>query len=168
MVRGDDGADDGHRVPLAITESWEADNAALISPLQEMMSDMAQGGGWSFAKLTIVNATLREWAGKSSRTPTIAANGLQQRICHGQHLPKPCGPGFPLAISGAWAHLGHRSILMFIQTEDTPNPDVIKFIPGREVLAIGTTGSSSPTRCDDAKASPLAEAMFAIEGASAP
>ena len=49
--------------PLAIAESWEADNAALIAPLQAMMADMATGN-WSFAKLTIVNATLREWAGK--------------------------------------------------------------------------------------------------------
>ncbi len=55
--------------PLNIAESWERDNAALIAPLQAMMADMAEssgreGGGWSFAKLTIVNAALREWAGK--------------------------------------------------------------------------------------------------------
>ncbi len=50
--------------PQAIAESWERDNAALIAPLQAMMTDMAQGDGWSFAKLTIVNASLREWAGK--------------------------------------------------------------------------------------------------------
>jgi len=55
--------------PLAIAESWERDNAALIAPLQTMMADMAEssgreGGGWSFAKLTIVNAALREWAVK--------------------------------------------------------------------------------------------------------
>ncbi len=55
--------------PQAIAESWARDNGALIAPLQAMMADMAEssgreGGGWSFAKLTIVNATLREWAGK--------------------------------------------------------------------------------------------------------
>jgi hypothetical protein len=49
--------------PQAIAESWERDNTALIAPLQAMMADMA-AGDWSFAKLTIVNATLREWAGK--------------------------------------------------------------------------------------------------------
>ena len=27
---------------------------------------------------------------------------------------------------------------MFIQTEATPNPDVLKFLPGREVLSEGT------------------------------
>ena len=27
---------------------------------------------------------------------------------------------------------------MFIQTESTPNPGVLKFLPGREVLGVGT------------------------------
>ena len=29
-------------------------------------------------------------------------------------------------------------ILMFIQTEDTPNPLTIKFLPGKEVMKSGT------------------------------
>jgi len=50
---------------------------------------------------------------------------------------------------------------MFIQTEATPNPDVIKFIPGKPVLDSGTREFRST---DDAKASPLAEALFGIDG----
>ncbi|MGZ3299162.1 MAG: NAD-glutamate dehydrogenase domain-containing protein, partial [Asticcacaulis sp.] len=53
--------------PEAIAASWEADNGALIAPLRKMMADMsaaAGGEGWSFAKLTIVNATLREWVAR--------------------------------------------------------------------------------------------------------
>ena len=49
--------------PLAIAESWEAENGALVGPLRQMMQDMTTGG-WSFAKLTIVNALLREWVTK--------------------------------------------------------------------------------------------------------
>ncbi len=49
--------------PLAIAESWEKDNIALVEPVRQMMQDMTTGG-WSFAKLTIVNAILREWVGK--------------------------------------------------------------------------------------------------------
>ena len=49
--------------PAQIIENWEAENKALIEPLQQMMADM-ETGGWSFAKLTIVNALLREWAAK--------------------------------------------------------------------------------------------------------
>ena len=29
---------------------------------------------------------------------------------------------------------------MFIQTESTPNPDSLKFLPGKEVLEAGGTG----------------------------
>ncbi len=46
---------------------------------------------------------------------------------------------------------------MFIQTEPTPNPDVLKFLPGREVLAAG----AREFRDDgEAAASPLARALF--------
>jgi Fe-S cluster biogenesis protein NfuA len=50
---------------------------------------------------------------------------------------------------------------MFIQTEDTPNPATMKFLPGREVLGQGTL---EITDARAATASPLAEALFAIEG----
>ncbi|MDV6331437.1 NifU family protein [Asticcacaulis sp. 201] len=50
---------------------------------------------------------------------------------------------------------------MFIQTEATPNPDVIKFIPGQDVL---DTGTREFRTADDAKSSPLAEALFRIDG----
>ncbi|HZV83987.1 MAG TPA: NifU family protein [Brevundimonas sp.] len=49
---------------------------------------------------------------------------------------------------------------MFIQTEPTPNPNVLKFLPGREV-------SAQPREyrtIDEAAASPLAEGLFALEG----
>ncbi|MGN6208441.1 hypothetical protein, partial [Asticcacaulis sp.] len=49
--------------PAQIIENWETENKTLIEPLQQMMTDM-ETGGWSFAKLTIVNALLREWAAK--------------------------------------------------------------------------------------------------------
>ncbi len=50
---------------------------------------------------------------------------------------------------------------MFIQTESTPNPDVIKFIPGEVVLENGTKEFRTP---DEAKGSPLAESLFALDG----
>ena len=53
---------------------------------------------------------------------------------------------------------------MFIQTEATPNPDVIKFLPGKIVLEQGTRQFATS---DEAKASPLAEALFAIDGVAA-
>lgn len=46
---------------------------------------------------------------------------------------------------------------MFIQTETTPNPEVLKFLPGREVLGEGSRELTSP---EEASASPLAAALF--------
>lgn len=50
---------------------------------------------------------------------------------------------------------------MFIQTEDTPNPRTLKFLPGRDVLG---SGSRDFPNVEAAAASPLAQAMFAIDG----
>lgn len=50
---------------------------------------------------------------------------------------------------------------MFIQTEPTPNPNVLKFIPGREVSPLS---SREFRTIDEATASPLAEALFELEG----
>ena len=50
---------------------------------------------------------------------------------------------------------------MFIQTEATPNPSTLKFIPGRNVLADGTADFRSK---GDATASPLATRLFDISG----
>ena len=52
---------------------------------------------------------------------------------------------------------------MFIQTERTPNPATLKFLPGREVLGEGTANFTDPAA---AGASPLAERLFQIEGVS--
>jgi Fe-S cluster biogenesis protein NfuA len=50
---------------------------------------------------------------------------------------------------------------MFIETEATPNPEVMKFLPGREVLGEGSREFRTP---EDAEASPLADELFAIDG----
>jgi len=48
---------------------------------------------------------------------------------------------------------------MFIQTEPTPNPATLKFIPGRTVLDSGTLDMPTP---EAAAKSPLAQALFGI------
>jgi Fe-S cluster biogenesis protein NfuA len=50
---------------------------------------------------------------------------------------------------------------MFIQTEQTPNPASLKFLPGRPVLETGTANFTSP---DAAERSPLAQRLFQIDG----
>src|SRR5260370_36888191 len=51
---------------------------------------------------------------------------------------------------------------MFIQTEPTPNPATLKFLPGRGVMASGTANFTEAAAA--AKSSPLAESLFALEG----
>ena len=50
---------------------------------------------------------------------------------------------------------------MFIQTEQTPNPATLKFLPGREVLASGTANFAEAAA---AARSPLAQSLFAVDG----
>jgi Fe-S cluster biogenesis protein NfuA len=50
---------------------------------------------------------------------------------------------------------------LFIQTENTPNPESLKFLPGKPVLESGTAEFRS---FRDAQASPLAKRLFQIEG----
>ncbi|MEW6257901.1 MAG: NifU family protein [Pseudomonadota bacterium] len=50
---------------------------------------------------------------------------------------------------------------MFIQTEPTPNPATLKFLPGRTVLGEGTLELRSPM---EAGRSPLAQSLFEVPG----
>ena len=52
---------------------------------------------------------------------------------------------------------------MFIQTEATPNPATLKFLPGQTVLEQGTADFRDP---EQATHSPLAQRLFAIPGVS--
>ncbi len=50
---------------------------------------------------------------------------------------------------------------MFIQTESTPNPATLKFLPGQTVLEMGTADFPTP---DGAGSSPLAQRIFGVDG----
>ena len=52
---------------------------------------------------------------------------------------------------------------MFIQTESTPNPATLKFLPGQTVLEVGTADFPSH---EAAQKSALARHIFAVEGVS--
>ena len=50
---------------------------------------------------------------------------------------------------------------MFIQTETTPNPATLKFLPGQEVMSHGTANFADATA---AERSPLATRIFGVDG----
>ena len=52
---------------------------------------------------------------------------------------------------------------MFIQTEDTPNPDTLKFMPGDTVIKSGSVDFSN---VESSVNSPLAKRLFEIDGVS--
>lgn len=52
---------------------------------------------------------------------------------------------------------------MFIQTEDTPNPQSMKFLPGQAILGEGALGMDFPTM-ETTNASPLAAILFETDG----
>lgn len=52
---------------------------------------------------------------------------------------------------------------MFIQTESTPNPATLKFLPGQAVLDMGTADFPS---AETAAKSPLAQRLFQVAGVS--
>ena len=51
---------------------------------------------------------------------------------------------------------------MFIQTEATPNPATLKFLPGKTVLPEGTREFRHPSEAEPV--SPLAARLFAVDG----
>ena len=53
---------------------------------------------------------------------------------------------------------------MFIQTESTPNPATLKFLPGQTVLEAGAVDFPS---ADASGSSPLAQRIFAVDGVNA-
>src|ERR1700686_2117902 len=50
---------------------------------------------------------------------------------------------------------------MFIQTEPTPNPATLKFLPGRAVMEQGTANFTDPAA---SRRSPLAQQLFGLPG----
>ena len=51
---------------------------------------------------------------------------------------------------------------MFIETESTPNPATLKFLPGQDVM--GARGTADFPDAEQAARSPLAERLFRLEG----
>lgn len=60
-----------------------------------------------------------------------------------------------------WSHFGVQKRTMFIQTQSTPNPLSLMFYPGKPVVE---AGSADFPNARSAMSSPLAKALFGIDG----
>ena len=71
-----------------------------------------------------------------------------------------------MEVTARFAMPASRNVMedkMFIQTEATPNPATMKFLPGRPVLESGTLDLRDAAQAEQ---SPLAERLFGIAGVS--
>eukprot|EP01116_Phalansterium_solitarium_P020851 TRINITY_DN6298_c0_g1_i2.p2 TRINITY_DN6298_c0_g1~~TRINITY_DN6298_c0_g1_i2.p2 ORF type:complete len:284 (-),score=97.36 TRINITY_DN6298_c0_g1_i2:578-1429(-) len=81
-----------------------------------------------------------------------------------QGIPSPNFVARPLPFSKSF-QMPRRG--MFIQTQNTPNPESLKFLPGQPVLGKSEDGVQQTrnfTSLKSAQPSPLARALFQIEG----
>jgi Fe-S cluster biogenesis protein NfuA len=72
-------------------------------------------------------------------------------------MAHPCP--FSAAMRLAQSRTAPHMLPMLIETESTPNPATLKFLPGRVVMEAGTRDFASP---EEAAASPLATALFTL------
>ncbi|XP_045835834.1 NFU1 iron-sulfur cluster scaffold homolog, mitochondrial isoform X2 [Meles meles] len=84
--------------------------------------------------------------------PMMNPYTIKKQLLH-QFVQKPLFP-LPATLCNTVRH-------MFIQTQDTPNPNSLKFIPGKPVLETRTMDFPTPAA---AFRSPLARQLFRIEG----
>lgn len=78
--------------------------------------------------------------------------------CCGTHMPKSC----LLQYTRQFNVNDVQKRTMFIQTQDTPNPNSLKFLPGVKVLEEGQTKDFP--NATEAYCSQLAKMLFRIEG----
>jgi len=91
-----------------------------------------------------------------SRPVSLAGSGYQSAGLH--CLSHNTG------VTSRWPRNPHWVVpgrTMFVQTQDTPNPNSLKFLPGRIVIEGGTMNFAGPR---DAYCSPLARQLFRIDG----
>ncbi|KAM7526786.1 hypothetical protein LguiA_016688 [Lonicera macranthoides] len=72
-------------------------------------------------------------------------------------------PAVPSFLSSPWTRFGGQRRTMFIQTQSTPNPLSLMFYPGKPVMDVG---SADFPNSRSAMNSPLAKALYGIEGIS--
>ncbi|XP_068166974.1 NFU1 iron-sulfur cluster scaffold homolog, mitochondrial [Antennarius striatus] len=94
----------------------------------------------------------------------VAARMSRPLACCGYQRARLHWPSHNTLISNRCPRSPHLVLpdrTMFIQTQDTPNPNSLKFLPGRVVLESGTMNFDSPR---DAHSSPLVKQLFRIDG----
>ncbi|KAM3401055.1 hypothetical protein ACQJBY_005701 [Aegilops geniculata] len=109
--------------------------------------------------LALASQLLQRRVLPAPRFLSSAAGGALDRL-NSPPLARPAAHRNP-APPSPWDRLGGQKRTMFIQTQSTPNPQSLMFHPGKPVMEVG---SSDFPNARTAMTSPLAKALFAIEG----
>lgn len=83
---------------------------------------------------------------------------LSMHTCNNSRILQPCF----LSVTTRFRVNDMQRRKMFIQTQDTPNPNSLKFLPGVKVLEQGQTKDFP--NATDGYCSPLAKMLFRVEG----
>lgn len=89
----------------------------------------------------------------------------EAKLYYSTWMKKDSGGPFSSIIDSSLGQLSHslqHRRGMFIQTQNTPNPTSLMFIPGKPVL--DTAGTKNFSNAREAMASPLAKKLFLIDG----
>ncbi|CAL8247644.1 unnamed protein product [Merluccius merluccius] len=103
-------------------------------------------------------ATCRQFGGM------LRISARLSRLVQGHHSAGFHGISYKPRLPDRWPQSSFPLVparTMFVQTQDTPNPNSLKFLPGRVVLESGTMDFAAPR---DAFCSPLARQLFRIDG----
>ncbi|XP_046612701.1 NFU1 iron-sulfur cluster scaffold homolog, mitochondrial-like [Neodiprion virginianus] len=109
-----------------------------------------------FAKTTVLSRSINCGSIFARQSLRTINNAKRLHNCSKSYMQRP----FLWQSTTRFNELHKRN--MFIQTQDTPNPNSLKFLPGVAVLEPGQT-MDFPTG-SDAYCSPLAKMLFRIEG----
>ncbi|XP_036402250.1 NFU1 iron-sulfur cluster scaffold homolog, mitochondrial [Megalops cyprinoides] len=107
-------------------------------------------------------AAIRRWSLLQllrSRSPVSARLPSRGKNRHSSSYYRQSSAKPQLLCQAAVSRFSARCL--FIQTQDTPNPRSLKFLPGKPVLGTGTLDFPNPSA---AEFSPLARDLFQVEG----
>lgn len=106
------------------------------------------------------SAAARALCSLDARAVTSCSSNVQQQRTFRSAACAPMLPSTSYELTTASTTWQQRR-RMFIQTQSTPNPSNLMFLPGKQVME---TGSRDFVNARDAMASPLASALFRIDG----
>lgn len=100
-------------------------------------------------------------------THRSAVSSSAVRFMHARPLERSSSASLNSLMASPFMARGGALRSMFIQTESTPNPQSVKFLPGRAVLDDRfTTGVDFTPTSEEVRRSPLAKKLFQIDGVS--